>query len=216
MALKGLLAKGGDAAVKDAILKILNRQNEVPRLEGRIVRGHNITNAAVATIAPERTENFAMVQFPDSPIELRQGTALIAGSEARSPNIEVYNRTDRPVKYVEIGWILTDPNGRAYMAGALPSTDPAFALPGRGTTQVQQQNTLAFSSKGQPLNIRSLTGFVNQVEFADGKVWVPNRQSLDTNPLLQQVLAPSAEEERLANLYVTKGLPALVEELKKY
>jgi hypothetical protein len=29
-------------------------------------------------------------------------------------------------------------------------------------------------------------------------------------------MEPSVEEERLANLYVTKGLPALVDELKKY
>ena len=54
------------------------------------------------------------------------------------------------------------------------------------------------------------------MEFADGKVWVPTRQSLDNDALLQQVLEPSAEEERLANLYVTKGIGALVEELKKY
>jgi DNA-binding TFAR19-related protein (PDSD5 family) len=60
-----------------------------------------------------------------------------------------------------------------------------------------------------------VTGFLNQVEFADGEVWVPTRQNMD-EALLQQVLEPSAEEERLANLYVTKGLAALVEELKKY
>jgi len=53
------------------------------------------------------------------------------------------------------------------------------------------------------------------VEFADGRVWVPSRQDVEA-PLLRQVLEPSVEEERLANLYVTKGLPALVEELKKY
>jgi hypothetical protein len=54
------------------------------------------------------------------------------------------------------------------------------------------------------------------VEFTDGKVWVPTRQNMDSNPLLLQVMEPSVEEERLANLYVTKGLPALVDELKKY
>jgi len=120
------------------------------------------------------------------------------------------------VKYVELGWVLTDPSGRAYMAGSLPSTDPAFSLPGRGTSQVRQENTLEFSTNGKPLSIRNVTGFVSQVEFADGKVWVPARQSLDSDALLQQVLEPSAEEERLANLYVTKGIGALVEELKKY
>jgi hypothetical protein len=81
---------------------------------------------------------------------------------------------------------------------------------------VSTDNTLEFSTAGKPLSIRKVTGFVNQVEFTDGKVWVPTRQNMDSNPLLLQVMEPSVEEERLANLYVTKGLPALVDELKKY
>ncbi|MEI9970916.1 MAG: hypothetical protein WDO73_02055 [Ignavibacteriota bacterium] len=72
------------------------------------------------------------------------------------------------------------------------------------------ENTLEFSTGGKPLSIRKVTGFVNQVEFADGKMWVPTRQDMDNNPLLLQVMEPSVEEERLGNLYVTKGLPALV------
>jgi hypothetical protein len=214
-ALKGLLAQGGTPALKGAILKILARQDSVPQLEGRIVRGHTVTNAALAAVTPERQEQFALVQFPDSPIELMRGTALITGSEARSPAIEVRNRSNKPVKYVELGWVLTDPAGRAYMAGSLPSSGPAFSLPAGAATEVRQENTLSFSANGKPFSIRKVTGFVNQVEFADGQVWVPNRQNLDDS-LLQQVLAPSVEEERLAHLYVTKGLAALVEELKKY
>ncbi len=59
-----------------------------------------------------------------------------------------------------------------------------------------------------------MTGFVSQVEFADGKVWVPNRQNLENPPA--KVLAPSAEEQRLSDLYRRKGLDALVQELAKY
>jgi hypothetical protein len=53
------------------------------------------------------------------------------------------------------------------------------------------------------------------VEFADGKVWVPNRQNLE-NALLLKVLPPSNEEQRLSDLYCTKGIGALIEELKKF
>jgi hypothetical protein len=215
-ALKRLLAQGGNPALKEGILKILARREALPQIQGRIVSGHIMTNAVVAALAPERQEQFAFVQFPDGPVQLIRGSALIAGSEARTPSIEVRNLTNQPVKYVELGWVLTDSNGRAYMAGSLPSTDPAFALPANGTSKVSQEKTLDFSTNRLPLSISKVTGFVNQVEFADGKVWVPNRQNIDTNPLLLQVLEPSVEEERLANLYVTKGLPALVEELKKY
>jgi hypothetical protein len=215
-ALKRLLAQSGNPALKEAVLKILARREALPEIQGRIVRGRAITNAGLAAVAPERPEQFAFLQFPDGPIQLLRGSALISGSDARTPSIDVANLTDKPVKYVELGWVLTDSNGRSYMAGALPSSDPAFSLPARGNGKVSQENTLEFSTAGKPLSIRKVTGFVNQVEFADGKVWVPSRQNMESNPLLMQVLEPSAEEERLANLYVTKGLPALVEELKKY
>ena len=217
LALKRLLAQGGDPALKEAVLKILARREGLPQVQGRIVRGHAITNSGLAAIAPtERQEQFAFLQFPDGPIQLIRGSAVIAGSDARTPSIEVANLTDRPVKYVELGWVLTDSNGRSYMAGALPSSNPSFSLPARASGKVSQENTLEFSTGGQPLSIRKVTGFVNQVEFADGKVWVPSRQNMDSNPLLLQVMEPSAEEERLANLYVNKGIGALVDELKKY
>jgi hypothetical protein len=216
-ALKRLLAQGGNPALKEAMLKILARQQNLPQVQGRIVRGRALTNAGLAAIAPtEHQEQFAFLQFPDGPIQLIRGSAVVAGGDARTPSIEVANLTDKPVKYVELGWVLTDANGRSYMAGALPTSDPAFSLPGRATGKVSQENTLEFSTGGQPLSIRKITSFVNQVEFADGKVWVPSRQNMETNPLLLQVMEPSVEEERLANLYVNKGLGALVNELKKY
>ena len=59
-----------------------------------------------------------------------------------------------------------------------------------------------------------MTGFVSQVEYADGQIWVPDRASL-ANAQLLRVLAPSLEEQRLTDLYRKKGLQALVEELKK-
>jgi hypothetical protein len=217
-ALKRLLAKGGNPALTDAIYKILARRQALPEVQGRIVRGRALTNAGLAAITPERDrqEQFAFLQFPDGPIQLIRGSATIAGSDARTPSIEVANLTDKPVKYVELGWVLTDSEGRSYMAGALPSNDSTFSLPGHATGKVSTENTLEFSTAGKPLSIRKVTGFVNQVEFADGKVWVPTRQNMDSNPLLLQVMEPSVEEERLANLFVTKGIGALVDELKKY
>ena len=218
MALKRVLARGGNPALTDAILKILARRQALPEVQGRIVRGRALTNAGLAAISPDRgrQEQFAFLRFPDGPIQLIRGSAEIAGSDARAPSIEVANLSDKAVKYVELGWVLTDNDGHSYMAGALPSSDPAFSLPARATATVRTANTLEFSTAGKPLSIQKVTGFVNQVEFADGKVWVPSRQNMDSNPLLLQVIEPSAEEERLANLYVMKGFPALIEELKKY
>jgi hypothetical protein len=78
-----------------------------------------------------------------------------------------------------------------------------------------QETTLNFSAKGQPVNVQKMVGFVNQVEFADGKIWVPNRQNLD-NALLLKVLPPSAEEQRLTDIYRKRGIDALAAELGKF
>jgi hypothetical protein len=144
-----------------------------------------------------------------------EGWAQVSGNEASAPRVEVRNSSSRPVKYVELGWVLSDPAGRQYLAGSLPSADPALYLPPGATARVLQDTTLRFSANGQPVDIQNMTGFVSQVEFADGKVWVPNRQSLD-NALLRRVVGPSAEEQRLSDLYRRKGLDALLEDLKKF
>jgi hypothetical protein len=60
-----------------------------------------------------------------------------------------------------------------------------------------------------------MLGFVTQVEYADGTVWVPNRASLAEANLLG-VMAPSPEEQRLSEMYRRKGLNALVEELNRF
>ena len=77
------------------------------------------------------------------------------------------------------------------MAASVPSGDAILNLPPGKTARLDQEATLSFHSKGQPVNVQKMMGFVNQVEFADGKVWVPNRQMLDTAGL-QKVLPVSA------------------------
>jgi hypothetical protein len=143
------------------------------------------------------------------------GSARISGNEARAPSIEVRNKSNRPVKYVEMGWIVSDPSGKEYMAGSLPSADSDLILPPGQSARLLQQTTLNFSAKGQPVNVSKMVGFVNQVEFADGKIWVPNRQNLE-NALLLKVLPPSAEEQRLTDIYRKRGIDALAAELGKF
>jgi hypothetical protein len=53
------------------------------------------------------------------------------------------------------------------------------------------------------------------VEFADGKVWVPSRDEINASPLLR-IMAPSPEEQRLADIYSRRGLAALITELNRY
>lgn len=209
---KRVLAQSGPQGLQRAMLDSLDRQMRLTPLTVKVRRGPSVTSAAVA---PEHSAEFAFLQFPDSPVQPLTGWAQVSGNEARTPQIEVRNRSSRPVKYVELGWVVSDQEGRQYLAGSLPSSEPNLVLSPGKQARVLQDSTLSFSSNGQPVNIRKMTGFINQVEFADGKLWVPNRQNLD-DPLLRKTLAPSAEEQRLSDLYRRKGLEALVEELKKY
>src|SRR5450432_3126126 len=210
---KRVLAQSGKTGLQREILESIVRQSEFSQLVVTVKRaGRAVASAAVSS---ERTAEFAFLQFPDSPVAPLEGWAQLAGNEARAPHISVRNNSTRSVKHVEMGWLVSDQSGRQYMAASVPSGDATLNLPPGKTARLDQEASLSFSSKGQPVNVQKMMGFVNQVEFADGKIWVPNRQNLD-NAVLQKVLPPSAEEQRLTEIYRNRGLDALVQELAKF
>ena len=211
---KRVLAQGDRKALQTEILASMARQSETAPLSVRVVpRGPAVTSAAVPA---GHTEQFAFVQFPNAPVELLFGWAQVAGNEARTPRIDVVNKSGKPVKSVELGWVLSDQAGRQSAAASLPSSDPDLYLPPGKTARVLQDTTLRlFGGGGQPVNVQGMTGFLSQVEFADGKVWVPNRENLK-DPLLRKSVAPSDEEMRLADIYQKRGIDGLVEELRKF
>ena len=209
---KRVLAQAGPAGLKAEMLDSMVRQSQTAQLAVTVKRsGRAVSGAAPA----EHTAEFAFLKFPDSPVDPIRGHAQISGNEARWPAIEVMNRSNRPVKYVEMGWIVSDPAGHQYMAGSLPSADGDVVLAPSRTGKLLQETTLSFSVKGQPVSVQKMMGFVSQVEFADGKIWVPNRQNLE-NAVLLKVLPPSAEEQRLADIYRKRGIDALVDELNHF
>ncbi len=210
---KAVLAATGPEGLRREMLDSLARQAERPRIDVRVSRGGR---AVSSTGAPEHMARFAFLKMPDSPVEAVDGWAEVAANEARTPTIQVVNRSPKPVDYVEIGWIVKDKQGREFLAGSVPAAEGDLFLPPGRTGRVLQDTALRFSrNAGEPVSIASMTGFVSQVGFADGKVWVPDRMALQLSGLLR-VVAPSPEEQRLADLYRTKGLAALVEELRKY
>jgi hypothetical protein len=212
---KSILAAHGVEGLKHAMLESLNRQAERPRLDVQVSRGRAVASAAVG----EHNARFAFLRFPDEPVEPVDGWAEIAGNEARNPRIDVRNLSSRQVRSVEIDWIVADRQGKQYMAGSVPASGPEFNLKAGSTSRVLQDTALRFSrlsnDGGAPVSIAGMTGFVGQVEFADGKVWIPNRESLADAQLLG-VLEPSPEEQRLTDLYRKKGPKALADELNKF
>ena len=208
---KGLLARTGKDGLRQAMLGSLARQAELAVLNVRVARGPAVASAALPA---EHTAQFALVQFPDAPLELVAGSAMVGGNQVRTPRIEVRNTSGKAVKYAELGWVLTDQSGRQSAAASLPFSDPVS--PGQTATVLQDATLKLFStSGGQPVNIQRMTGFVSHVEFADGNVWVPAGKNLES-PELRKALPPSAEEQRLSDLYNRKGIDALIEELKRF
>ncbi len=60
-----VLAKSGPDGLKKEIFASIERQRLRPQLQWRVPRGPAMTTAA---LGPERVEQFAFVQFPDSPV----------------------------------------------------------------------------------------------------------------------------------------------------
>jgi hypothetical protein len=211
---KRVLAQNGAAGLQSAVLESLVRQAERPRLDALVIRG-GPSVASGSNPAQGSMAKFAFLQFPDSPIAPLDGSAQIAGNEARAPRVQVRNNSSKTVKYFELGWLVSDPSGRQYLAASLPASDPGLLLRPSRTAQVMQDTALRFSRDGQPVKVQGMTGFVSQVEFENGEMWIPSRQTLESAALLR-LLAPSAEEQRLSDLYRRNGINALMEDLKKY
>jgi len=205
---KSILEARGAEGLRTEVLASLARQSERPRLDVQMARAGRATN-----LEPEREVQFAFLHLPDAPVEPLAGLARISGNQARAPRIEVRNRSDRAIRHLEIGWILRDRQGREFLAGAVPAE---VTLEPGGRARIAPETALRVSERaGQPVPLDGMTAYVAQVEFADGKLWIPSRATL-ADPKLARVAAPSPEEQRLTELYRKKGLNALVEELKRF
>ncbi len=208
---KSVLAAEGSDGLQREILDSMNRLAERPRLDVQLARGGRATN-----IEGQREVRFAFLSVPDSPVEPVGGVARISGNEARAPSLEVRNRSDRAVRYFEVGWLIQDREDREFLAGSVPASGPGFNLAPGAMGRVEQEASLRFAaSPGRPLTIAGMTGFVSQVQFSDGSVWIPARAAL-ADPRLARAVAPSPEEQRLVEIYRRKGLAALLAELKKF
>lgn len=164
----------------------------------------------------EQPVNVGAVAFRSAPVQPVGGAARVAGNEVHAPAIEVKNTSQKMVRSIDMGWIIRDDRGREFVAGSMPA---ALQLAPVQTGTMTEQGTLRFSHPtGQPMLIGALMAFVNDVEFADGKLWIPSRTDIDeatSDPLLRRALSTSPEQERLAEIYRRKGITGLQEELRK-
>lgn len=156
------------------------------------------------------------MSFPGAPVQAISGNAQISGNEIHTPRIELRNVSRKPVRSVDMGWIVRDERGRDFVAGSVPAAMPLGPVE---TAVANETGTLRFSNAaGQPLTIGALMAFVSNVEFEDGNLWIPSRTDIDeatTDPVLRKALASSPEHQRLAEVFRRKGIRGLAEELKR-
>jgi len=195
-----VLKQNGSEALGESLRASLDRQSRQPNVQ--VARGR------VTALEPVRTVEFAFVQLPEAPVEMVAGRAAVAGTEVRSPRIELKNVSPKPVRQVELGWIVRERSGQEFYAASLPSK--LTLAPGQSGTTPEDVALRLTAKSGQPVAVDGLKSFVSNVEFADGGVWVAPRSGLEG---LTRV---SPEEERLTQIYRKRGLMAVVSELKKF
>jgi hypothetical protein len=209
--LKQVLAAKGPQGVQDEMIDSINRQSARRGIDVQVTRGARMTTAAANT--PDVHSQFAFLQIPDSPVEPVEGWAEVSGNEAREARIQVRNTSRLTVRYVELGWLLKDQDGREFLAGSVPASEDNLYLPPKMQARLFQDSSLKFAKGvGRPLNIQGMRAYVSQVEYGDGKVWVPSREALVQSHLLE-IIPPSPEEQRLAGLYLKKGREAVIQDL---
>jgi hypothetical protein len=202
-----VLTTRGAGALQDAMVASLARLDGMGDGTARVTR----LTRAVARL-PESEVRVAALDTPESPVEVVEGLVKVAGPELRYPQIALRNRDRRAVDSVEIGLRLMDGGGQWYLSGLSPLP---VRLAANQTRSIQTPVFLEFAGAKGKLEIRQVEAFVNQVEFADGSVWIPGERALSRTDV-QRRYAPSPEELRLADLYRRKGLDAVIEELKRF
>jgi hypothetical protein len=200
---KALLAANGPDGLRKEMLSSLARQGDSSPRGVQMVRGR------ATNIEAEPESQFAFLEIPESPVEASNGRARIGAGMAGAPHFEVKNRSNRPVRHLEVAWIVKDQQGREFLAASMPAD---MTLVPNQSGQISQDAALRFD---RPISIQSMSGFVSSVEFADGSQWIPSRGALEQSRL-RQLVNPSPEEQRLSQIYSKKGLQALVDELKKF
>ncbi|MCS7023869.1 MAG: hypothetical protein NZV14_03630 [Bryobacteraceae bacterium] len=204
--LKQLYETAGAETLQQHLKDVQARLSERMKVDVQVARGRT-TNQE-----PRRSLSFAFLQMADEPVRA-SGSALVAPGEAHAPQLVLENISNRPIRYLEVGWIFANDQGEEIYAGTLPAE---VNLGPRESTRVRQEASLKLTQRnGKPVSIAGLSAFLSHVEFADGTVWIPQRAVLEESRL-RKVLNPSPEEQRLAELYRRKGLQAVIDELRKF
>jgi hypothetical protein len=178
--------------------------------------GLEFVHGPLTAVMREQAFAVSPVAFSGAPVQPIGGGAKVMGNEVRSPYVEVRRISNRSVRSLELGWIVRDDRGHDFVAGSIPVALSSDTIQ---TVKITDAAALRFSNGGgEPMVIGALRAFVSDVEFTDGKLWIPSRNDIDdatSDPILRHELANSPEQQRLAKIYRLRGTTGLAEELKR-
>ena len=205
-----LWRQGGRTALGSAMQASLRRQAARPRLAVSLAGGGAATAAAGDS---PREVRVALLQAADAPLVLERGTALVTATATDAPRILLRNAGPAIVRSFELGWIVHDSAGRAYSAGSAPVDGSPRIEAGQGLeTGSRRRFELRRAGERQPLAISGMSAYLRSAQLDDGTVWVPSRSALESSRLLGAIPV-SVEEQRLSEIYRSRGPDALSEEL---
>ncbi len=203
---------GGRSSLASAMQASIRRQASRPRLAVRLAGDGPATAAPAASF---KRVALALVDFPDSPLALERGWALVNGPVSDAPSLTIRNRSGRSVQRFDIGWLVRDAAGGTYSAGSAPVGRASALRPGEsrevgGERRFEMRPVTA----GRLEVIEGMDAWLRSAEMDDGSVWIPSRQALEEARLLEAAPA-SPEEQRLSEIYRSRGPAAVLRELRR-
>src|SRR3954454_8138358 len=140
-----VLESKGREALRTAMLESINDQADRMQMDARVAQAGRAT-----TSRNERQVELAFIRsFDGSPIVADTGLVRIADNEARSPRLHLRSQADRPIRGLEIGWMVKDGNGREFVSGAVPVE--VNLQPHSRTTMVQDVTYRFTQPGGNPI-----------------------------------------------------------------
>lgn len=204
---------GGRDGLAAAMQDSLRRQAARPRLAIRLARGGPAT---ASRSARSQEVELALVDNANAPILLEDGSAIVTGLVSDAPRIRIRNRTGRGIRRFEIGWLVLDGAGSMYSAGSAP-LQGSLRLAAHERREIEAGGRFEMRPDGphEQLGIGGMGAYLRSAHMDDGSIWIPSRHALEESRLLE-VAPVSAEEQRLAEIYRSRGPDAVLEEMRRF
>ncbi len=161
--------------------------------------------------------DFRVARLPGAPLEIVSARARVYDAGLVDPALEIRNAGGAEVADFQVAWVLRDASGREFRAATVSGSSrsrAARSLPLAAGESWAWSDPAVLETGPASGPILSGRVYLRAVQFADGRVWVPERAQLEAAGL-SGVFTYSPEAIRLLRLYQSRGPAALTAELRR-